>query len=151
MVWWPWSLIKDRPKWEMKTIFGPAEEMERINLDQKLALDTSQIKRFYYGRWTIYKDRYVKNFFNLLDVNGYFFAGHPREGVPGIVYRNCFPWWLLPIWLWGCFKVKWKWWWLGPLLIVPLFKNGDGWNLVMWWPMTVIFLAGVKDLNEKIL
>lgn len=49
---WPLSLIKKPAHFDKATIFYPVTEEEKWNFEKRLALDTSNFKKFYYNKTT---------------------------------------------------------------------------------------------------
>jgi len=153
LVSWPISLIKKPTQIKFETIFYPITETEKIDFEKKLALDTSQLKRFYYNKMTIYKDRYLKNFLVLMDLNNYFFAMHPREDVTGVDYRFKYPFWTI-IFLISTIGVtvknkKYIKIWLiilVEILILSFFKKVDGLDFILFIPISWLLILGVINL-----
>lgn len=154
---WPLSLIKKPVKISFETIFYSATQEESLDFQQKLSLDTSQIKRFYYNKTTIYKERYLKNFLVLMDLNNYFFEMHPREDVAGVDYRFKYPFWAI-IFLIPAIKTtinnkkKYLKIWLGLLMgiiFLSFFKKVDGLDFVLFLPITFLLYLGAKEFNKN--
>ncbi len=154
LISWPISLIKKPAQIKFETIFYPVTESEKIDFEKKLSLDTSGLKRFYYNKTTIYKERYLKNFLVLIDLNNYFFEMHPREDVAGVDYRFKYPFWtiilLIPaikttinnkkkylkIWLIFLFEI----------LVLSFFKKVDGWDFILFIPISCLLILGAINL-----
>lgn len=66
-------------------------------------LPNSLISRITYNKFTFYATRYLNNFFEGLDVNYFFFGGHPRE-VPGGNNEVKISYWLSPFFFLGLLK-----------------------------------------------
>ncbi len=155
VVSWPLSLINKPAKLKLETIFYPATEEETWNFQKRLALDTTKVKRFYYNKTTIIKERYLKNALVMMDLNNYFFGMHPREDVPGVDFRFKYPFTAL-LFLVLAIKVTMenkkylKWWWviLGEILALSFLKQIDGWDLILWLPITYLLYLGSKELNK---
>jgi hypothetical protein len=155
LISWPLSLIKKPAKIKFETIFYPASQDEEWSFQKKLALDTSQIKKFYYNKTTIVKDRYFKNFLVLTDPNNYFFIMHPREDVSGIDYRFKYPFWVIIFLVLGIKvtiknKKYFKVWWImfGEMVILSFLKQMDGWDIILFLPLSFLLFLGAKDLNK---
>jgi len=153
LISWPISLIKKPAQIEFGTIFYPITDLEKIDFEKKLALDTSGLKRFFYNKTTIYKERYLKNFLVLTDLNNYFFEMHPREDVAGVDYRLKYPFWTivflisaieitvknkkyLKIWLIILFEI----WFLS------FFKRIDGLDFILFIPISWLLILGAINL-----
>jgi len=155
LISWPLSLINSPNKISFKTIFFPITQEEKINLDTKLGLDTSLVKKFYYNRTTIFKDRYLKNVLLLTDLNNYFFIMHPREGIPDIVNRFKYPFWAIIFFI-VAIKVtvrnkKYFNLWLiilGEIILLSFFKNIDGLDLILFLPISYLLYLGAKEINK---
>lgn len=153
LISWPISLIKKPAQIKFETIFYPATESEKIDFENKLALDTSGLKRFYYNKTTIYKERYLKNFLVLMDLNNYFFEMHPREDVSGVDYRTKYPFWTIiflisaigatvrnkkysKVWLIILFEI----------LVLSFFKKVDGLDFILFIPISWLLILGTINL-----
>lgn len=155
MISWPLSLIKSPPKTSFETIFYSFSNDEQWTYSKKLALDTSKIKRFYYNKITIFKQRYINNFLVLTDLNNYFFTMHPREDVSGVNYRFKFPF-LAIIFLIVAIKVTinqkkyFKIWLIifCEMLILSFLKQMDGFDILLYIPITFLLYLGAKELTK---
>jgi len=152
-ITWPWSLITNPAKFKLETIFYPASADEAWDFSKKISLDTSLIKKFYYNKTTIVKDRYFKNFLVLMDLNNYFFEMHPREDVSGVDYRFKYPWWTIIFLILGIKaaiknkKYFWIWWTTFLVMVVLSFlKYMDGWDFVLFFPISWLMILGVKEI-----
>ena len=155
MISWPLSLLKSPPKINFASIFYTPSHDEQWSYKTKLALDTSKIKRIYYNKTTIFKQRYLGNFLVLSDLNNYFFVMHPREDVSGVNYRFKYPFWAI-LFLLVAIKVTinqkkyFKLWLiiLGEMLILSFFKEMDGLDILLYIPITFLLYSGVKEINR---
>lgn len=145
---WGWSLWQNPSQWSLETIFYPPVGEERRLFEEKKGLDTSSVKRLYYNKATIYLNRYTTNFFGLLDVNSYFFRGHPREDVSGRVFRSKVFWLLILPFFSGLWRVKLGGKWLVILAVLAVLKNPDGWDLIMVVPIGLIINNGFTNLEQ---
>lgn len=146
--WWGWGLLKEPSHWSLETIFYPPAGEEKRLFEEKKGLDTSPVKRFYYNKATIYFNRYTANFFGLLDINSYFFGGHPREDVSGRVFRLKIFWLLvLPFFL-GLWRMRLGRKWLVVLAVLAILKNPDGWDFIMTVPIGLIIDNGFTNLEK---
>lgn len=153
LISWPLSLVRKPVKISFETIFYPTTQEESLDFQQKLALDTSQIKRFYYNQTTIIKERYFKNLLVLVDLNNYFFEMHPREDVARVDYRFKYPFWTVvflisaigvtirnkkyfKIWLILLFEI----------LILSFFKKVDGLDFILFIPISWLLILGAINL-----
>lgn len=151
---WPLSLMKNPPKINLQTIFYEPNQDEKWEFSKKLSLDTSKIKRVYYNKTTIIKDRYLKNFLVLADLNNYFFTMHPREDVSGVDYRFKYPF-VAILFLVMAIKVTitrkkyLKIWlfFLSEMIVLSFFKLMDGLDFVIYLPLTYLLFIGAKELN----
>ena len=155
IISWPLSLIRKPSHFNKATIFYPITEEEKWNFEKKLALDTSSFKKFYYNKTTIVKDRYMKNFLVMTDLNNYFFGMHPREDVPGVDYRIKYPF-VTVVFLILAIKATIKnkkhikvWFLLlGEIMLLSFLKQIDGWDIVLFFPLTYLLIVGSKELNK---
>lgn len=155
IISWPISLIKKPAKFKLETIFYPTSQDEEWNFQKKLALDTSKIKRLYYNKTTILKDRYFKNFLALTDSNNYFFIMHPREDISGIDYRIKYPFWAIVFLILGIGVTlknkKYFWMWgvvFGEMMMLSFLKQMDGWDIILFLPISWLIFLGVKSLDK---
>jgi hypothetical protein len=155
IVSWPLSLIISPPKIKFETIFYPLSNDEQWDYSKKLALDTSKIKRFYYNKTTVFKQRYLSNFLVLTDLNNYFFIMHPREDVPGLDYRFKYPF-VTILFLIIAIKVTinqkkyFKIWFLilSEMMVLSFLKQLDGFDLLLYIPITFLLYLGAKELTK---
>jgi hypothetical protein len=155
LISWPLSLIKKPAKMTIETIFYPATQDETWTFQKELALDTSPIKKIYYNKVTIIKDRYFKNFLVLIDLNNYFFEMHPREDVSGVDYRFKYPFWTIVFlilgikatvknkkysWIWGLIFLE--------IILLSFLKHLDGWDFILFLPISWLMILGLKKNNE---
>ena len=155
VISWPLSLIKKPVQFKFDSILYPTTQDEYLSFQNKLSLDTSRIKRFYYNKTTILKERYLKNFLVNMDLNNYFFTMHPREDVSGVDYRFKYPFWAI-IFLIPAIKITLKnkkyrkiWWLLlGEIMVLSLFKQMDGLDLILFLPITCLLSIGAKEINR---
>lgn len=145
---WGTSLLTQPPKLKLATIFYPIIGEEKRIFDEKKGLDTSQIKVIYYNKTTIYSNRYWNNFFGLLDINSYFFGGHPREDVSDRVFRTKIIWILVFPFILGLWRIRIGWKWLGILFLLALLKNPDGWDFILAIPMMLILDNGINNAHR---
>jgi hypothetical protein len=155
LIGWPLSLIKNPNKISFKTIFFPITQEEKFHLDTKIGLDPSPVKKFYYNRTTVYKDRYLKNLLLLADPNNYFFIMHPRAGIPDIVNRFKYPFWaiiflVVAIRLSARDKKYHKIWLiiLGEIIFLSFFKKIDGLDFILFFPISYLLFLGAKMINK---
>jgi len=155
IISWPLSLINKPVHFDKATIFYPATEEETWNFEKKLALDTSKIKKFYYNKSTIIKDRYLKNFLVMMDLNNYFFGMHPREDVSGVAYRFKYPFEAILFFIMAikatCKNKKYRKIWLIILIeiiILSFLKQIDGWDVILYFSITYLLVMGSKELNK---
>jgi hypothetical protein len=137
------------------TSFKPTNDEIRVR-DERLSVyppDLLQIGYYLEAKPEVVKLRKItRNFLAQLDLNLYFFAGHPRERI-GVDEYEKFPYILLPIFLIGLFfeikeKNKILLLFFIPLLVTALDKNQtDNFALFPFFAMT-IFL-GLTKLPKK--
>ncbi|MFA5750292.1 MAG: hypothetical protein WC895_03660 [Candidatus Shapirobacteria bacterium] len=153
IISWPISLVKKKANFGLETIFYPVSQDEEWAFQKKLALDTSQIKKFYYNKTTIIKDRYFKNLLVLTDLNNYFFSMHPREDISGVDYRFKYPFWTIIFLVLGIKATvknkKYTWIWelmLFEMLVLSFLKQMDGWDIILFLPISWLMILGVKEI-----
>jgi len=137
-----------------KRIF-PLNEAEISEINQR----RGYYRKTFFGKFSENKIVYVatkfqKNFFQLIDLNFYFFANHPRERA-GIAEKEKFSWLLLPIFLLGLIwqvrkRIYWNFFYfLITVLTISLFEEIDDflYYLVPFFILTFIF--GLCFVREK--
>lgn len=149
---WPISLWQNKPKLVGGTIFYEDKEDTRIRME-KLGLDTSYVKAFFYNKYSDYTARYRKNFFVLLDPANYFFKMHPREDVVGVDFRNKYPYFtivfLVVAIIFSAYKNKNLMVWASFFIIVGMLsflRHLDGWDFVVYFPFSYLLVFGVKEV-----
>lgn len=146
-IFWIYSLFKDKSNFNLTSIFSaPTKEEARI-LSEKKGLDTSKIKIIYLNKTTILTNRYFNNLFNLFDINSYFFNGHPREDISDKVFRYKYPWILVFPFIIGIWKLKINKFWLLIIILLPILKNADGWDIILSIPISLIIINGFNNLK----
>jgi hypothetical protein len=145
---WFVSLLRQPSHWDLATIFYSPTTEERRIFNEKKGLDTSRIKVFYYNSFTIYLNRYSDNFFSLLDINGYFFGGHPREDIADKTFRIKIIWLFIFPFIVGLWKLRINWKWIVFLGILSILKNPDGWDLVLSIPISIIINNGFCNFKK---
>lgn len=156
MVSWPISLIRNRPNFRTQLIFykSESEEIQRI---YKLGLSTSPVKHVFYNKTSTFINRYIKNFFVLIDPSNYFFEMHPREDVVNVDYRFKYPFFTIIFALFSIYysiiKNKNKLIWIGFLLLTALLSlidRPDGWDFILYFPITYLIIFGlIKVINYE--
>jgi hypothetical protein len=155
VISWPLSMLKKPAHFNKELIFYPETSDESWDFEKKLALDTSKFKRFYYNKTTVIKNRYFKNMMVMMDLNNYFFAMHPREDVSGVDYRFKYPFSTILflvlaikmtvknkkyLKIWGVFLLL--------VLLLSFLKQFDGWDLILFFPISYLLIIGSKELNR---
>ncbi len=162
----PWTrelpgLIKDyhpspAPVWQFKPI-----EIERININRSLFPKNPTGKALSVitqNKAVVALNRFLENTYQYLDWNYYFFGNHPRERV-GVAEIEKLPWWLLPFFVFGLWRLpkdkklllKTGVWFLGGIFFLSLFGLTD--NLTSFFifpPIAVVIALGARKLYEKI-
>ncbi|MFA5750309.1 MAG: hypothetical protein WC895_03750, partial [Candidatus Shapirobacteria bacterium] len=102
---------------------------------------------------TIIKDRYFKNLLVLTDLNNYFFSMHPREDISGVNYRFKYPFWTIIFLVLGIKATvknkKYTWIWrlmLFEMLVLSFLKQMDGWDIILFLPISWLMILGVKEI-----
>jgi hypothetical protein len=149
------SLINTPAKISFKTIFFPKTPEEEISINTKLGLEASLVKKIYYNRTTVFKDRYINNLLILIDPNNYLFIMHPREGIPNIVNRFKYPFWAIIFLIPGIYKSVrnkryFKIWLLFffEVLILSFLREIDGLDFILFFPISWLIYLGIKDLSK---
>lgn len=154
LIAWPVSLLVDKPAISLGTIFY-TNDAEQITLMEKLGLDSSQIKPIYYNKFSLVKDRYIRNVLVLLDTNNYFFQMHPREDVPNTDYRAKYFYLAIVLLIVamvetarsGEYGKVWL-FLLVEILIISIFRKLDGIDFGLYFPLSFLMISGLKTINK---
>lgn len=155
LIVWPVSLLVDKPAVSWETIFY-ANDAEQITLMEKLGLDSSRIKPVYYNKFSLVKDRYIRNVLVLLDTNNYFFQMHPREDVPNTDYRAKYFYLAIVLLIVAMVETarsgKYGNVWLFLLveiLVISIFRKLDGIDFGLYFPLSFLMISGLKTINKS--
>jgi hypothetical protein len=112
------------------------------------------LARLFQNKPTIYKDRFLFNFFSVIDPNNYFFGYHPRQITADNQNLQKFPFLSLSFFLIGLFHsvLKRKWFLVSLLIIfinLALLKNFDKTDGVLWLPLSGILIEGWQNFTAK--
>lgn len=127
---------------------------------QKILRDTKLYKniflaRLFHNKARIVIDKLNDNFFAMTDPNNYFFGFAPRQLV-GNQNLVKFPFLALPFVLYGIWKgdknkkfilISFA----VSIFFLSLFSNFDKFDLILWFPISLSFVNGVKRTNSKVL
>lgn len=153
---WPISYYVDPPDLSLESI-AYLDQRDELVHQQKLALIFSPAKRVFYNKYSVYLERYTENLFYLVDINNYFFSGHPREDISGLSHRFKYPYiYLVPFLVGGLvvissqnkkrllmFTLT-----IVAVLITPVFRNMDGFDFLMFFPVSYLIVRGIKAINQ---
>lgn len=112
--------------------------------------------RLFQNKPSIYLNRFNFNFFALVDPNNYFFHFHPRE--ISVTNQNLekFPFLAIFLFLIGLYFYKrspnWKFIFIiltAAIINLSLIKNFDKNDFILYLPIGLIILGGLKMLNKK--
>jgi hypothetical protein len=113
------------------------------------------LARLFQNKPTIYKDRFLFNFFSVIDPNNYFFGYHPRQITADNQNLQKFPFLSLSFFLIGLFHsvLKRKWFLVSLLIIfinLALLKNFDKTDSLVWMPISILVIEGIYNFVKKI-
>ncbi len=159
LIAWPLAFVVNnqplRLDFPPKTIF-----VQDYQAEQKILRDTKLYKtpfmaRLFHNKVRIPLDKFNNNLFALIDPNNYFFGFAPRQ-----IAENqnlikfpfaALPFVLLGIWKLGSYKHK-KLVILSfsfGVLALSLLENFDKYDLILWLPISLVFIHGVNSAQSK--
>ena len=154
-TFWPISLIREPAKFSPKLVTSFSDSEQSRIFSEKLGLSTSRYKAIYYNKYTLALNRYYSNLTHLLDPNNYFFASHPREGVPNFIYRQKFPFVAIFFFLLGFFLYTRKNTLKLPLLslviilLLSALNFADGFDLILYPIILFLIFQGLLFVKNK--
>lgn len=141
-----------------QTIFKYDYERRQEIIRKTYLYPSVVLARIYQNKVKIYINKFSSNFFALTDPNNYFFGFHPRE-IP-IENQNLtkFPFLTLPFMLVGLYFLplhknkKFIIIFLSSSIIsLSLLSSFDRHDLILWLPLSLIFIHGVDIVDKKYL
>lgn len=157
LILWPLNLILNFGKIHLssETIFKNDYQGEQLVLRNIQLYPTPLMARTFQNKPRIYINKYVNNFFVLIDPNNYFFALHP-EPIAGNINMFKFPFLDMVFFLIGIYYFKesrYKYLILGVfipgVLILSAFKNFEGIDFILWIPISFTIINGINQLEKK--
>jgi hypothetical protein len=110
--------------------------------------------RMFQNKAGVVLDKYLDNFFSLLDPNYYFFGSHPREVVGGQNYTRLPILTLLPL-IWFLFKSKIKskknilFFMSLAIIFLSFFTNFYQYDLILWPSLVFCIAVGLGEMYKK--
>ncbi len=158
LILWPLNLILNNnfPKTVPKTIFVKDYQAEQKILRDINLYPNVLSARIFQNKGRIYLNKFVNNFFALIDPNNYFFGFHPRPIVPDNKNIFKFPFIAIIFFFYGLYAFqKYKYrsrlmvFSFLMLLILSILKNFDGYDIVLWIPVSLVIIHGVNTMERK--
>lgn len=134
-----------------ETIFQKDYEAQQLVIRNIHLYPKPLIARIYQNKARTIIDKFDDNFFALTDPNNYFFAFHPRE-IP-VKNQNLakFPFLTIFLFIFGLFKCikeksnKYLFVIISSLILsLSILTNFDRQDFVLWFPLTLIIVEGIK-------
>ena len=152
---WPISYYVDPPGLNLESI-AYLDQRDELVHQQKLALIFSPAKRVFYNKYSVYLERYTENLFYLVDINNYFFSGHPREDISGLSHRFKYPYiYFVPFLVGGLVVISSqskKRLLMFTLTIIAVLITQFleyGWiDFLMFFPISYLIVRGIKAINQ---
>lgn len=159
LIIWPLALlVNNRPirlNFPPKTIFIEDYQAEQKNIRDKKLYQSPSVGKLFHNRARVVVDKFNNNLFALIDPNNYFFGFAPRQ-----IRENQnlikFPFAALPfvfygIWRLGSYKHKKLvvLWFFSSVLVLSLLENFDKYDLILWLPISLVFIHGVEKFKHK--
>jgi len=144
-----------KPFWG-QTIFKPDYEARQLILRNINLYPTPLFARTFQNKGVVILNKFNNNFFSLIDPTNYFFGFHPRENYVDNQNLDKFPYLSLPFFLVGLFfikKYKYKFFLIASftssLFVLSILTNFDRNDFILYVPLTIIILNGIKYLQTK--
>ncbi len=157
LILWPLNLILNvsHLQFSLETVFKKDDKDVQLILQNIAPYPNRTIARFFQNKPRIYINKYLNNFFAITDPNYYFFSAHPRP-VEGNINISKYPFasiLFLLISIFNIRKMKYK----QPVTIVlitsliflPFLSNFDGFDFILWIPISLLIINGVNILEAK--
>jgi hypothetical protein len=143
-------------KFSNQTIFTPDYEARQSVIRNTRLYETVFMARLFHNKARIPINKFNDNFFALSDPNNYFFGFHPRQIVVDNQNLNKFPFAALPFVLFGIYhlkKSKDKRFIINTFIVclfsLSLLKIFDRNDFILWLPISLTFIHGVKQFSKK--
>lgn len=109
--------------------------------------------RLFQNKLTIYTNRFLFNFFALIDPNNYFFGFHPREIAVENQNLQKFPFLTAGFFLIGLYHaIRNKRCLLGAIVVIlvnlALLKNFDKTDAILWLPLSILIIDGIIKFTK---
>lgn len=157
LVLWPLNFILNfgNFRFSTETIFKDDYQAKQLILRNIGLYPTPLFARVFQNKPRIYINKYLTNFFSLTDPNNYFFGLHPQP-IHGYVNIFKYPFLTIIFFFFGIFGVK-KFVKIRPILfflvtsilLLSTLANPEGFDLILWVPLSFIIIKGVNVFYEK--
>lgn len=149
---WPLNYFSNNQNINLapKTVFESDYQGRQLILRNINLYPNVMMARFFQNKALVVSNKYVSNFFDLIDPNYYFFGSHPREIVSGQNYTRLPLFAIFPI-LWFLFKskTKHKKTFLGLLtvtvLLLSFFTNHYVYDVFLWVFFLPMIYLGLSE------
>jgi hypothetical protein len=138
-----------------KTVFKNDYQGEQLVLRNIHLYPTPLFARVFQNKPRIYLNKYADNFFVLIDPNNYFFALHPKP-LPGNLNLFKYPFVDIVFFVIGLIFLKESkhkkiitWLLIPSVLILSCLTKFEGFDFILWIPISLIIINGVNVLESK--
>ena len=139
-----------------QTIFTPDYEARQAVIRNTQLYKTVFMARLFHNKARIPINKFNDNFFALSDPNNYFFGFHPRQIIIDNQNLDKFPFAALPFVLFGIYHLKKSKdkrfiinTFIVSILSLSLLKIFDRNDFILWLPISLTFIHGVKQFSKK--
>lgn len=134
-----------------QTVFNRDYEGEQLLIRNIHIYPNIPLARTFQNKPKLYLNKVASNFFSIIDLNNYFFAGHPAPTIISTQELYKFYWPLSVFLLIGIYKfneIKNKNFILVTILSIifslSLLQNFDRHDFILWFPISLIIIHGIK-------
>lgn len=157
LILWPLNLILNigRLHLSAKTIFEKDYQAEQLILRNIHLYPNIPMARLFQNKPRIYINKYINNFFILIDPNNYFFATHP-EPVPGGLNLAKYSFPTIIFFFLGIYYLKKSkhknlivFTSIASIFILPILNTLEGLDFILWIPVSLTIINGVSAFENK--
>lgn len=147
IFFWNFSYYKNQ------TVFNRDYEGEQLLIRNIHLYPNIPLARTFQNKPKLYLSKVTNNFFNLIDLNNYFFAGHPAPKIIQTqeLYKFCWP--LIPLLLIGIYHFKnienrnfILFTLISAFISLGLLQNFDRHDFILWFPISLVIIYGIKKV-----
>lgn len=147
LFFWNFTYFKNQ------TVFNRDYEGEQLLIRNIHLYPNIPLARTFQNKPKLYLSKVSDNFFSLIDLNNYFFAGHPAPTIINTQELYKFYWPLLIFLLLGVYNFKEyvnKNYVLtilvSSIISLSLLQNFDRHDFILWFPISLIIIYGIKKI-----